>query len=148
MKEQEFWDCISLLDWENEGNNGKITAPLIQHLSELPNEKIMGFEEVLSQKLHALDGLEYAQEIGEDWAYQEGNYFSTDLFLYARCCVVANGQEFYESVLKNPKLMPKEIDFEPLLYISSKAYRLKNQAEIPVLTNVSYETFSNKNAWA
>ncbi len=146
MEEQEFWDCISLLDWEQEGHHKNVTAPLIKHLSQLSDEKIIGFEEILAKKLHALDGLAYAQEIGEA-SYHKHNYFSVDIFLYIRCCVVANGKQFYENVLQNPKLMPKEIDFEPLLNVASKAYQLKNQAEIPILTRVSYETFSNQNAW-
>jgi len=146
MSEQEFWECISLLDWEQEGNNQKVTEPLIWHLSQLSNEKILGFEEILAQKLHALDGVVYAQETGENWSNSE-IHFSVDIFLYVRCCVVANGKEVYENILQNPKLMPKDLDFEPLLYVASKAYHLKNQAEIPVLTSVSYETYSNQKAW-
>jgi hypothetical protein len=53
---------------------------------------IFEFADLVSEKLHALDGLHYALQIGED-AWSHDKYFSVDNFLYARCCVVANGKE-------------------------------------------------------
>ncbi|MCB9291541.1 MAG: DUF4240 domain-containing protein [Lewinellaceae bacterium] len=62
---------------------------------------ILEFADLLSEKLYALDSKTYAKHIGED-GWSPGRYFSVDNFLYARCCVVANGKELYEKVLHDP----------------------------------------------
>lgn len=64
--------------------------------------------------------------IGEDSCRGENEQFSVDYFLYVRCCVVANGKEYFEMVVSNPEQMPKDIDFEPLLYLAMEAYNKKN----------------------
>jgi hypothetical protein len=44
--------------------------------------------------------------------------------------------------------MPKEVEFEPLLYIASEAYKLKTGGtKLSHKTPVSYETFSNHAQW-
>jgi hypothetical protein len=118
--ETEFWKFISLLDWTKE-NNHAITQPLIKELSKKTVTEIQEFAEVLSEKLAALS----TQAHIESSYKNTNNEFSADEFLYICCCVVANGQEFYKSVLQNPDLMPKNIDFESLLYVAEKAYFLK-----------------------
>ena len=122
--------------------------PAIEALAKLPLEEISMFEELLSQKLYALDTKAHAQNIGED-SWSEGKYFSGDWFLYARCCVVANGQELYELVLKDPTPFPKDIEFEALLGLAWKAYEEKTKQEFEGFdTSVSYETCSNEAGWA
>ena len=52
----------------------------------------------------------------------DNSYFSVDEFLYSRCVVVANGKDYYYEVLNNPTKMPKDLEFESLLYIACDAY--------------------------
>jgi len=70
-----------------------------------------------------------------------------DNFLYARCCVVANGKAYYEQVLKNPEDMPKEVTFEALLRIPGEAYQKKTGKRLVFVTTYSYETYSNREGW-
>ena len=64
-----------------------------------------------------------------------------------RCAVVANGRAFYEEVLKNPREMPKDLTFEPLLYVAMTAYKRKIGKEFMILPAFNYETYSNKEGW-
>lgn len=143
----KFWQLIQTLDWSKMGDDEAIVEPVIQQLSQLTVADIYQFEELLAQLLYQLDGQVFAENIGEG-AYQKERYFSVDNFLYARCCVVANGQAFYEQVAQNPSLMPKDLTFEPLLYIGEKAYKRKTKRDdfLPV-TDCSYESYSNVAAW-
>ncbi|MCB9291546.1 MAG: DUF4240 domain-containing protein [Lewinellaceae bacterium] len=64
-----------------------------------------------------------------------GQVFSSDYFLYARACVVANGKDYYEKILVNPAQMPKDFTFESLLYLAADAYKRKNRARVRVLSD-------------
>lgn len=89
--------------------------------------KLKAFENSLSKKLYQLDGLEYAQNIGIN-AYQGKDLpFSADVFLYARCAVVAEGKEVFEKVLEQPEKMLKNQTFEYLLYLANSAYTQKTK---------------------
>ena len=144
MDEKQFWSIIALLDWGRK-NSADIVAPALEALSQFSEADIFQFDQILAEKLHALDGEVFAESLG--WG-KNGQHFSVDGFLYARCCAVANGKVFYEKVLKNPTLMPKEHSFEPLLYLAEKAHRLKTGSnDYDFLPTVSYETFSNHAGW-
>jgi hypothetical protein len=64
--------------------------------------------------------------------------------------VVANGRQFYDPVLAQPREMPKDMAFEALLYVASTAYERKTgldaSSELPE-SAVSFETFSNESGW-
>lgn len=145
LKEEEFWVIIDSLDWAKE-EDAAIIAPAIEQLKSLPIAHIYTFEDILSEKLYQLDQRKYAKNIGES-AYQKDKYFSVDVFLYARACVVANGKEAYEEVLENPQSMPKGITFEPLLSLAAKAYELKTGKVFNYNPSHNYETYSNKKGW-
>lgn len=147
MNELKFWELINLIDWEAE-NEDKVILPLVIKLSEMNIQNIYIFEEILSEQLYKLDGKKYAENIGED-SYREGEeYFSSDIFLYARCYVIACGKKYYNTVLSDPTQMPKDKDFESLLYVSKRAYQMKTgKDDFCLLTQYSYETFSNKEGW-
>ena len=147
MREELFWRIIGKLDWSKIGDDAAVVEPAVQALAQIDVQDILGFQEMLAEKLHALDGERYAREIGE-YAYEPGEHFSTDWFLYARCCVVANGREVYEAVLSDPQKMPKDMEFESLLYIARSAYERKTGEEYDHLTKIDFETFSNKDAWS
>lgn len=147
MDENEFWNIISMFDWEYEGDDDKVLKRAINYLAKKPNEDIYKFHDILSKLLYNLDGIEYAKNIGK-YSYKDKNsYFSVDGFLYSRCVVVANGREYYYKVIENPKEMPKDMEFEALLYIAHEAYEKKNDSEFDYVSEYDFETFSNKNKW-
>ena len=106
----------------------------------------MRFADLLSEKLYLLDAKKYAKHIGED-AWDGEQYFSVDNFLYARCCVVANGENLYKKVLNNPETMPKDITFEALLYLPSDAYERKTGKDYDYIPAFNFETYSNEEGW-
>lgn len=146
LTEQGFWDMIALLDWSQTGNNDAVIEPLITALTTAPVRHIYEFDDVLSQKLYKLDGLQFAQQIGES-AWQPNGYFSVDVFLYARCCAVANGRDYYQKLLQDPGQMPKELDFGALLRVASTAYARKTGNVYTYVPAYPIETYSNKATW-
>jgi hypothetical protein len=147
VKETDFWNYINKLNWDETGDDDAVIEPAIKALSKLDVQEIYDFEEILSQKLFALDTINHAKEIGEDAYKNESEYFSKDAFLYARCVIVANGKDCFEHMLSNPKDFPKDMEFEALLSISQEAYELKTDQEWEFVAKTDYETFSNKAGW-
>ncbi len=148
MDEDGFWEIISSFNWRKTGDDDAVLRPALKKLVSMTVDDIKQFAEILARKLFELDGLIYASNIGSDSYKGENEYFSTDYFLYVRCCVVANGKGFFNHVLTNPTSMPKEMDFEALLYLADEAYnkKLKTEGEF-IETTLSFETFSNKEKW-
>lgn len=148
MDEEVFWQIISSFNWKKTGDDDAVLRPALKKLVSMTVEDIKQFAEILASKLYELDGLVYASNIGPDSYKGENEFFSTDYFLYVRCCVVANGKDFFNHVLANPTSMPKEIDFEALLYLADEAYnkKLKTEGEF-IETKLSFETFSNTEKW-
>ena len=147
MNEQEFWKIIGLLDWDEAGDDDAVVEPVVNYLAEKSNEEIFQFEELLAQKLQALDTKAHAKEIGEDSYTEDDQYFSVDGFLYSRCVVVANGKELFEKVLSNPKEFPKDMEFEAILYVAQEAYEQKNDEEWEYVSPTDYETYKNSAGW-
>lgn len=150
MQDSEFWTLISKLAWKHAGSDDKVVAPVVRALAAMPAGEIVGFQNLLTEKLYALDGHDWARESGDSIWWGEPRVLSTDAFLYARCVVVANGPAFYEAVLTDPKAMPKDMGFEVLLYVAMKAYERKTGLHGDAVRGhaaVSYETFSNIAAW-
>lgn len=145
LSDNRFWAIVDSLDWEAE-DGMSIIEPAVAGVSKLSIAEIYAFQEILTHKLYQLDTPQHAKAIGEA-AYQENYYFSVDNFLYARACVVANGEETYNAALNEPKEMPKDITFEPILRIASDAYERKTGRSFYYVASVSYETYSNKEAW-
>ncbi len=144
MDERNFWAILSTLDWGRK-NSADVLAPAVHALSQFSEADIARFDDLLAQKLFALDGSTFAE------GYQNtrpANGFSVDGFLYARCGVVANGKHFYEKTLKNAHLLSADLSFEPLLYLAEKAHELKTgSTDYDHLPALSWETFSNQSAW-
>ena len=145
LTEEDFWGIIDLLDWE-QSEDARIIEPAIQKLASLSIAHILQFQEIISHKLFLLDQKKYATQIGKS-SFKPNSYFSVDTFLYARACVIANGKEAFVDVLGNPENMPKDITFEPVLYIAPKAYKRKTSEELVYVTQHNYETYSNKEGW-
>jgi hypothetical protein len=146
LSEAHFWTIIDKLNWENEENNDAVVEPAIAYLASQPVRHIFDFADLLSEKLFALDTRTFAQNIGED-AWIPNRYFSVDNFLYARCCVVANGKNVFQEILNNPLLMPKDKTFEDILYIASIAFTRKMSKKYNYSPTFPIETYSNKEGW-
>lgn len=146
MDDPEFWKIIALIDWTKD-NHSEMIQPSVDFLAGLSIEKIKAFENTLSKKLYQLDGLKYAQSTGLNAYENDEKPFSADVFLYARCAVVAKGEEVFEKVLHQPELMLKDQTFERLLNLASLAYHQKTGKYFDHFPAYIYETFSNANGW-
>ncbi len=135
MNDSEFWDLIGKFDWKQTGDDEAVCRPVVEAL------------ETLAQKLHALDTEAHAREIGDEAYTGSDEHFSVDWFLYVRCCVVANGKRMFDTVLKDPKRMLKDKEFEALLQVAAEAYQKMTGQDFDFTPSVSYETFSNKAGW-
>jgi hypothetical protein len=139
MNETTFWDIIELFDWEEAGDDDAVLEPAVQALAALDQDAIFTFDDILSEKLHSLDTRKhcracYAGELDPD----DGNdYISADDFLYSRCVVVANGRDFYASVVADPAKMPQGMEFESLLSLPSSAYERKTGSTNTSLLSVT-----------
>ena len=147
MTDQEFWNLIDIIDRDalDQEDEDAAVEPLILALTERTEAELTAFEELLAQKLYALDGEIYARNAGVS-----GD--SSDGFLYMRCYVVARGKEYYESILQSPQKMPKSIEqwCEGLLYVHRQAWSEltgKDESDWDFESGVSYETGSNIALW-
>jgi predicted DNA-binding WGR domain protein len=147
MSDPVFWRIIGLFDWKKTGDDDEVLKPAVMALSQMTVEQIERFEDVLAEKLFSLDTEAHARNIGEDSYSGDDKFFSVDLFLYARCVVVANGESYYANVLSHPADMPKDMEFECLLNLAGSAYQKKTGKELEHSAPVSYETFSNAPGW-
>ena len=140
LSETQFWQIIGLIDWTKKQYTDILTLCVAQ-LSRMPVLNIYLFKDKLSEKLYRLDTkLHRAAYVSKD----PDHYLSADDFLYVRCAVVAEGQTYYENVLKNPTEMPYDIAFEPLLSLANDAYELKTGKKFDYFPTFNYETGSNK----
>jgi hypothetical protein len=147
LTEKAFWDIIACFEWSDSEDDAAVIEPAVHVLAEKPFRHIYEFQDILSEKLHALDTRYHAAQTGENAFLDENSDFSADEFLYARCCVVANGAEFYEKVLKQPTFMPKDLTFESLLTLAHQAYFRKTGKQFRYVPAYNIETFSNKKGW-
>lgn len=149
MDDGMFWSLIDKLDWERDDDDDAVVEPLVRALALLPDAEIGSFQETLAQKLYDLDGRAWARESGDEIWFGDPDRLSVDAFLYARCAVVARGRDTYGAVRADPLQMPKNAEFESLLYVASTAYERKTGLEWDDLddTDVSFETFSNDGGW-
>lgn len=146
MNEEQFWQIIDLLAWEAGDDDDAILAPAVERLQQFSEEDIFRFQDILAEKLFLLDTQAFAEQLGEG-RFGGDQHFSVDVFLYARACVVANGQAFFRQVLQNPAKMPKEYTFEAILYLAQEAFERKTGQDWTYLPQKSYETFSNREGW-
>lgn len=148
MTEDQFWHILGLLNWDS-SDGDSIIEPAVHYLSKLSTPSIIHFQDLLSEKLHALDGIRYAENINEEDRYGGSGYFSADIFLYVRCWVVAQGKSTFECVLADPTKMPKkeEEQLETLLRLPGWAYYLKTGHELNQPPKFIFETGFNVEGW-
>ena len=134
LSETFFWQVVELSHENYE--------QAVELLAQKSLSVLFEFEEILAQKLYALDRQSFAQAI-----YGKRT-ISKDDFVYVRCFTVSQGQTYYEKVLNGEVPMLNQT-FEPLLSLAEKAYFRKTAAEFPALrTSVSYETGNNQTYWS
>ncbi len=146
LNEDYFWNLLELIDW-NQETDSKILSPLLDRLVSLSLENIFQFKEILSEKLFLLDTKVHASHIGDYSYVEKSTSFSPDIFLFTRALVVAKGKDFYTRILSNPNLMPKNSDFEAILYLPAEAYTIKTGKEMNYVPKYIPETFSNSKGW-
>jgi hypothetical protein len=142
MDEDLFWQIIESFDWAYEGYDVNVMEPAVNLLSQMTEDDLRQFDEILAEKLYALDTQAHGRAVGFGI-----DYFSVDSFLYTRCAVVINGRSFYDQVLKNPHDMPKDLSFESVLSLADDAAEKMGLEDYWHDTRVSYETFSNEEGW-
>jgi Protein of unknown function (DUF4240) len=148
MTEQQFWELMGLLDWKKLGNDYAVVRPLVRALAKLAEGEIFGFDDLLAEKLHALDTEAHARHMGENSYKGLDEFFSVDLFLYTRCAVVANGKDVFEQILADPNEFPGGAEFEAIPYVAGTAYEKKTGKEYTHSPAVNFEIFSNKDGWS
>ena len=143
MQPSQFWSLIDLIEGSRNSDDTTNLVPLVDALSGLPPGDIEAFFEALAQHLFALDTRAH---------YRAFSWFSglSDTFLYTRLAVVAQGQEYYETVLSNPSTFPsRSVNWlEGLLYAADEAYELATGQSFSRHSSVSVESFSNEKGWA
>ena len=147
MDDDAFWTILGTLNWKKADDGDAVLAPAVKALAKLSAEDIMAFDDTLAAKLFALDGEAFAREIGEEAFRRRGEYFAAETFLFARCLVVAKGKKFYDAVLADPKQMPKDAGFEPLLELATLAYEKKTGEDYAHVPTPDCETFANEAGW-
>jgi Protein of unknown function (DUF4240)/Leucine rich repeat/Leucine Rich repeat len=148
FSEDDFWRTVELLDWTHTGEDEAVIEPAVEALCNRSEKDITAFADILSEKLHRLDGETFAKEIGKDAYKGPEHRFARNWFLRVRCCVVANGSEYFQEVLAEPENMPKDLEFEAILRVAAKAYERKTGRKLSLKTKYNYETFGNKHGWA
>jgi predicted DNA-binding WGR domain protein len=146
MSDDVFWRIIKLFDWKKTGDDDAVLRRAVAALSQMTEEDICRFEDILASKLFLLDTEAHAREIGSE-AYHPDKHFSVDWFLYERCVVIANGRELFDNVLADPRNMPKDMEFEAILTLAGSAFELKTGRSFEYVAQPSYETFSNAAGW-
>lgn len=149
MDDKNFWKTIALLDWDSTGNDNAVLEPAIKFLSSMKVNDIFLFEDILAEKLHALDTRQHCKACyeGELDPDNGDDYISADDFLYSRCVVVANGEEFFSQVIADPSKMPKDMEFEAILSLAANAFDRKTGEEFDHVSPISYESFRNLEGW-
>jgi hypothetical protein len=149
MTDEEFWELIA-------GLHGKADpegiAALTENLSQGAAERIGAFAEHLASALHALDSRDrMAQPVRDTADGPDSPAFplSKEVFLYARCAVVAAGRDTWQRVVDEPEAMSGTWDLgaEELLYVAPVAFEHKTGSDWTHRTAVAYETGSNVEGW-
>ncbi|WP_051264859.1 DUF4240 domain-containing protein [Nakamurella lactea] len=149
MTDEEFWELIAGLHGRAEPEG---VAVLTENLTQGDTERIESFAEHLASALHAIDSRDrMAQPIRDTADGPESPAFplSKEVFLYARCAVVASGRQVWQKVLQDPSAMSDTWDLgaEELLYVAPVAFEHKTGSDWTFRTSVGYETGSNEAGW-
>ncbi len=148
MTVDDFWQLIEThLDGAIDGGAAALATRLATH----EPDDILAFADHLAALLHGLDNPDAAAQLVVDPAVGSDPFsMSDDLFLYARCAVVAAGPLAYERVLTDPTQMAGSwpvFNGEFLLGIAPQAYEVATGDDYDHEPPVSYETGANAALW-
>lgn len=126
MDKQEFWHIINFSKQNAADDNEIQEALLIKTLAQYAPNDIVEFECLLRQCLEEADDFTVmaAEKIIE-------GSVTDDSYIYFRCWLVAQGEEVFTEAVRNPDELSQveadglATDFEPLLYVSTAAYKIK-----------------------
>ena len=145
MNRERFFTCImDICDWDKLGDDEQVLMPLINHLSQLPDEEIFDFEDIMSELLYELDTRKNYKTARKFYSHND------DTFLYSRCVALVNGEVYYEKVKAGKIKDLWKNEFESILYVPREAWAKKhgkNMQDFPHISPQSYETGSNTEAW-
>ena len=149
MTDDAFWELISLLDHEKLGDDDAVVRPVVDALRRrAPGENSRVRRPACREVARASTPEARCDVHMGRYAFgRRKERFSPDLFLYARCAVIAGGREAYEQVMANPKGFPKDLEFEAILSIAATAFREATGEEYTHVTATDYETFQNRQGW-
>ena len=148
LTRDDFWNLIATTGGSIDEESAEA---LSTRLALRPAEEIVQFADHLASLLYDLDSPTAAAQLVTDPTAGEDPFeLSDDLFLYARCAVVAAGRDAYERVLADPTALAGEwpvFDGEFLITVAPTAYEMATGEEYDHEPPVSYETGSNSGLW-
>ena len=62
LDDLDFFAMTNCLDWSQQGDDDLVLEPLIQYLSQWPDEVIFVFEDKMAELLHKLDSPKRSEE--------------------------------------------------------------------------------------
>lgn len=134
-----FWEIIEKN--KNKWNIQKICKNIEKKLSNLDLENLISFEVNLREKIFELNSSEITflcmiltcDFEKKDWKYIFDEYVSFDFFLYFRCFLILQWEEFFEEIksdlnnFSNFDLENSDFWWEELLYVTDNAYFKNNK---------------------
>lgn len=140
-----FWKTMERCNWDFEGDDDRVLAPVITYLAEQGDEGIFLFDDLMSELLYHLDTRELAEQCENVSGFTSG-----DGFLYSRCVALINGPGYYKEAENGKQKNMWDMEFESLLYVPQNAWQVKyGEAgeEYPHIPPLSFETGSNEEGW-
>ena len=134
MNTTTFWRLVEDARQQSGGDCGEQAEKMMERLSALPTEDIIGFSGTLNEQLRR----SYTWDL---WAaaYIINGGCADDCFDYFRAWLISQGEAVFENAMRDPEsLADLDIDAdagmecEELLYVASEAYEDKTGEEIPV----------------
>ena len=113
----------------------EVVTALSEELRMLSAEDLLAFDRILERKLYDIDRAQI----------QERTDGSDDGFLYARGFIVVVGMAYYNAVNDNPSIAIRDIECEPMCYLSWHIYEEKYGPVPP--SGISRESQSNRAGW-
>jgi hypothetical protein len=149
MTTNAFWQLIGSFPADPDGER----PALIAALADQGEAGIVAFSESLARALYELDTRAHCEQPVRDVSEPvDGPVWpmSEDVFLYARCAVVAAGPETWRRVVDDPTAFAGRwpvADGELLLSVAPEAYERATGLDWDHETEVSAETGSNIHGW-
>jgi hypothetical protein len=119
MNVEEFWNLVERAD----------KSILVSTLSKLSQQDIIDFEYLLRERIIACDRNDLVAAL----KIIDGSV-SDDSYLYFRCWLIGKGRRAFEAALRSADsisdvLGNEEPDCEALLYVATKAYKIRTGKE-------------------